>query len=519
MLTSCYIWLCLMSKKIPKNISKPKVKPETGDFVFAKNNLFLYRVVYGSTVSAGMVFLLLISFFVQGVEKIYADELPTEEAEVVAVSQSNEVGELPAEVFSEDESQELPLQVESESGDVDSQIETEPLPESEILVDGQISSSTSDAPESVIDEEFVSENLAGEDAVIGSSTDGVEEEEIELTENVTFEAVSVTQSDSEFSFNKDECTQLATGSFYCHQPQENVLDDALFSAPDSDGDLEIFLVRGGVQTQVTSNTMDDASPYYDQNTNTLVWHRLMDDRFQVISFDVETETETQLTRTAENNMEPNRQGDYTVWQRWIDGGWNIILFDGKTEKQITKTTSHNIAPYIHGSLVVWNRYTGANEKTIEMYDIGSGTYVSVDDPDGMSVSNPRMVFVYDSLHPNGDIVTKGYDVLAKKFIDLDTLPRELPDELPASDSTGETRALIQTKPSLKSDAEESLEGIGTTSASSLLGLATTSEALTLDLTVAAPITSVPPVASSTNLDLVIEPYIEFIDSATTTVQE
>ena len=40
---------------------------------------------------------------------------------------------------------------------------------------------------------------------------------------------------------------------------------------------------------------------------------------------------------------------------------------------------------------MWNRYNNDGDKTIEMYDIASQTFVSIKDPDGMSVSNPRMV--------------------------------------------------------------------------------------------------------------------------------
>ena len=65
-----------------------------------------------------------------------------------------------------------------------------------------------------------------------------------------------------------------------------------------------------------------------------------------------------------------------------------------------------------------------------------------------------MVFIYDSLHPNGDVVTKGFDMITREFIDLGAVPKSLPDELPASDSTGETRALIQSKPTVKSEIED-----------------------------------------------------------------
>jgi hypothetical protein len=142
-----------------------------------------------------------------------------------------------------------------------------------------------------------------------------------------------------------------------------------------------------------------------------------------------------------------------------------------------------------------------------------------------------MVFVYDSLHPNGDIVTKGYDVLAKKFIELDSLPRELPEEIPESDSTGETRALIQLKPSGKSEIEEVLPvpDAASATASSSTVIATTStqlvlEALTLDLTVATATEAMPEVSISfelppEQLDLVIEPFIATSSMLVESVQE
>ncbi len=332
--------------------------------------------------------------------------------------------------------------------------------------------------------------------------------------------VSVNFSDSGFTFSKDECTELASGSFYCLEPRENVLEDALFAAPDMDGDLEIFLVRNGAQTQVTDNFVDDAAPFFDQNSETIVWHRLIDDRYQIISYDLASGEEVQLTKSGGNNMEPIRQGRYTVWQRWVNNNWEIILHDGTKEVQVSHASAHDIAPYIHGSLIVWNRYGATGEKTIEMYDIASETYVTVDDPEGMSVTNPRMVLVYDQMHPNGDIVTKGYDMIARRFIQLDTLPRELPDEIPASEPTSETRALIQSKPTVKSD--EVVQGEPTTGGEPPLPdlPATSTDPLTLDMSqaTATPLIDTPsPELSS--FDLVILPLDIDDTGATTSVQE
>ncbi len=320
--------------------------------------------------------------------------------------------------------------------------------------------------------------------------------------------LTVTYTDSGYTFSKSECTELASGSFYCIEPRVDVLEDALFAAPDADGDLEIFLVRENVQTQITDNFVDDAAPYYDQNSHTIVWHRLIDDRYQIVSYDIEERTETLLTNGTTNNMEPTRQGRYTVWQRWVGNNWDIILHDGSTERQVSHAVAHDIAPYIHGSLVVWNQYTMTGDKTVEMYDIANESYVTVDDPTGLTVSNPRMVLVYDQMHPNGDIITKGYDMIARSFIALDTLPRDLPDEVPSSEPTSETRALIQVKPNLKGDEALDSEGDDGPVLVPEFKDASSSDPLTLDLgsaTNTETYTSAPP-SDLTEFDLVIEPF-------------
>jgi len=447
---------------------------------------FLYRLVYGSAYSVVICFVLMLSFVGQGIYVVHAAEeidtattLPVSgSVDDAMASESIETSsELPVETDNlsdpeelEDYDEENNLESE-ESGaevnltDISSQ---ENLDESEnesasSSLDNLPVASSSTAESEEVDEEDSSEDdlpVANEETATTSNNASSTSESVAIEDTASTsepvgpiapEAVSVSFSDNQLIFNKNECTEIATGSFYCIPPTDSGLEDALYSAPDKDGDLEIFLVRGGSESQITNNEVDDAAAFFDQNSNTLVWHRLLDDRYQIISYDIESGEEKQLTSGSQNNMEPTRQGKYTVWQRWTDNNWDIVMFDGKNEVQISHSSAHDIAPYIHGTLLAWNRYTPDGEKTIEMYDINTETYVTVNDPEGLSVSNPRMVFVYDSLHPNGDIVTRGFDMISRQFIQLDTLPRELPEEIPKSEPTSETRALIQSKPTLKGD--------------------------------------------------------------------
>ena len=322
----------------------------------------------------------------------------------------------------------------------------ETVPDADIEGDAETSTTTADDIPVAIEEgeEITLDEVLEEDTIVDEET----EVEVVAAEPKTDTVLTVNQ-DAAFTFARSQCTELASGSYYCHQAPAPKLADALFSAPDEGGDLEIFLIKDGRQRQLTRNQTDDASPYYDENSETIVWHRLIADRYQIISYDLKTGVETQLTSGNVNNMEPTRLGSYTAWQRWVDNAWQIILHDGQTEMQITTGSDHHLAPNIQSNLLVWNRQQANGMKLVDVYDLKTKTIVTVVDPDGLTVSNPRMVLVYDSHQPNGDILTRGFDMLTGKFIRLDGRPTSLPEEIPSSESTGETRALIQPKPSLK----------------------------------------------------------------------
>lgn len=515
----------------------------------------LYRFVYQSATSVLVVFFLLASFLMQGVYIVQANEVDTsvdltaipipsaaEDYSAAPLPETTEVREDSLRDVSDTEAV-VPGDM-SESEVAGSSVTTEAAIETEVAgsnseedivevdntLDGALSTTTM---EEVLEEEVsgggtdsVAEIEIGGESDEGVSVDG---EISTTTEQIGPERtlpVSENYSDSGYVFSKTECTELASGSFYCLEPKVNVLPDALFAAPDADGDLEIFLVRDGVQLQVTDNFVDDAAPFFDKNSDTLVWHRLLNDRYQIVSYEISTGQEIMMTKGSSNNMEPIRQGDYTVWQRWVDNNWEVILHDGDAEEQISHSATHDIAPYIHGSLIVWNRYSATGEKTVEMYDIKTRTYVTVDDPDGMSVANPRMVLVYDQLHPNGDIVTKGFDMIERQFIQLDTLPREVPDRLPESEPTDETRALIQSKPTQKSEGSVETEPESDDSSTTLddvilSQLASSTDGLTLDLNEDTSHDAVvEELIYGSEFDLVIEPYVTESDiSASTTTQE
>lgn len=329
----------------------------------------------------------------------------------------------------------------------DSESETESSDEQSATSSDTTATDNQDAtPESSSDSgSSSSDNEDSDEETLISASSTEETEEDESVNNGEF--VSLVQSDSHFSFSREECTRIEDGSFYCQKNDHSQeLEDDLFAAPDNDGDMEIYLVRDGQRYQITKNTVDDASPYYDELTGTIVWHRLINDRYQIISYDIESGEEEQLTATGVNNMEPSRHGDYTVWQRWVENNWEIILFDGNSEIQITDTSHHDLAPSVRGNLVIWNTQDNDGSQSLRAYDIENRTYTSIKDGEGVSVSNPRMIVMYEAVYENGDVVMKGFDLVSGEIVPLHSLPRELPEEIPDSEPTEETRALIQQKP-------------------------------------------------------------------------
>jgi hypothetical protein len=97
-----------------------------------------------------------------------------------------------------------------------------------------------------------------------------------------------------------------------------------------------------------------------------------------------------------------------------------------------------------------------------------------------------MVVMYEAMYENGDIVTKGFDLVSGKIVPLQALPKQLPSELPDAEPTEEVRALIQSKPEPKEStvSEPPAPGDGgavaTTTQNSLAETATSSQE-TLDL--------------------------------------
>jgi hypothetical protein len=269
--------------------------------------------------------------------------------------------------------------------------------------------------------------------------------------------VIVEHSSHAFEFGLEECAGVGDGSFYCSKADKAPVSkpDGVFSAPDSDGDMEIYVRVNNEEQQLTFNKYDDKSPYYDALSERIVWHADINDRYQIISYDLNSNEQKKITDTPYNNMEPVAYGDITLWQTWLNNNWEIMKLEGSELSQLTSNNFNDISPHMRDQYVIWQSQFSDGWK-VTLFDERTGKIEYLNAEAGTKLENPRFVLVYDSTTEAGDTQTIGYDPNKKVSFALGSLPAQLPEELPEPDQTGETRALIQAKPSVRGgDIEES----------------------------------------------------------------
>lgn len=252
---------------------------------------------------------------------------------------------------------------------------------------------------------------------------------------------------NKFKFSNKQCVSVGDGAYYCHTDIGNPVQtvDRIYSATDADGDMEIFLAINGEKQQITNNLLDDAAPEYDASSKNIVWHRMVNGRYQIMLKGLQSDEEIQLTNGRHNSMEPAIEGGVIVWQQWDGNDWEIALFNGETTILITDNDTPDISPVINDGYVLWTTHGSDGNQIAKLYDIKTQETRIISHTEGGAIINPRFVLVYDTKFDNGDLITQGYDMKSGAVIPLAAAAGELPNELPDPESTGETKALIQQK--------------------------------------------------------------------------
>ena len=373
------------------------------------------------------------------------------------------------------------------------------------------------------------ENLDNEVSEVDSDSTQTDDEQttpddvvVATPEVSSLESVQIlTNAENRHQFGESECVDVGDGAFYCSKrvDTEAQLEDGVYVQKDVDGDREIFLREDGNVTKVTNNMFEDGAPSYDKKRGEIVFHRLIEGRYQIMRYVVDSGFETQLTNTHENNMEPTQVDGVVVWQRWVVDNWEIVLLQNGDITVITDNSQHDVAPTIRDGYVMWHTTDASGGKLLSVYDIENKISTTIADSDGGHVENPRFVLVYDTTFENGDTVTKEYDPETGEIRPIGSTSTPAPNEIPPPDSTGEVRALINIKTTTKDDTVEEFDDSdtltkGTSSAPSPIGTepnASTTDMVTIsDLDLA---TTTSEVLELTDFDIIVEPY-----SATSTEQ-
>ena len=298
-----------------------------------------------------------------------------------------------------------------------------------------------------------------------------------LVDEVVNEVVNLTRQlvteENYYQFSRQSCAPVGDGTFHCTMKTDLPYDSdsAVYAERDEDGDMEIYLrtSKGDIK-QLTDNDYDDSSPDVDLASMRVVWQRLIDGRYQIISYDLEEREETQLTFSRNNSMEPKVSKEGIVWQAWDGNDWEVLYFDGQFTDQITTNELQDVTPVIEDGYILWS-VLGGKDAEARVYSLETGEILTISGHEGGAVTNPRFVLVYDTKFDNGDIVTQSFDPVTGLAKPIAAKPTELPFDIPEPDPIGEVRALIQNK---STDKDKQVVTVHAPDTDSDLNLASTS---------------------------------------------
>lgn len=248
------------------------------------------------------------------------------------------------------------------------------------------------------------------------------------------------------SFGVTECVPVGKGTFHCVKREATtaeISNERVYSTRDEAGDLEIMLSQNGETIQISDNEYDDDAPLYDEEGEKIVWHSLINERYQIMSYDLETEETLRLTKGDTNSMQPATSDGEIVYQTWINDNWEIALLDDEGELTLlTENQIQDVAPSINTDYITWQSDEGG-EWVVRIYNRKTEHIETVRGVEGGMVENPRMVLVFDNKKENGDIETVGYDPERGVTVQLAATPGTIPDRIPQPEHEKEEKALIQ----------------------------------------------------------------------------
>jgi hypothetical protein len=416
-----------------------------------RQSAWLYSTVFHGAFSTFLIVFLMASFLIQPFHKAIAAE--DSAAQEVAPPVAEEVKEQILEPEPTPPSEEVQQPEVAPSADESGEDATDDSGESVDVVTEEQDSDGSSIDDVVLEdtlEEAVSELPPANESGTSLTEGDLEVEDLENKKPKKEQVVEVeglVNEDNFYQFSKQSCVAVGDGTYHCSTNTDTSVgaSSVVYAERGEDGNMEIFLRTSKNKVkQITDNEYDDTSPHYDAESMKIVWQRLIDGRYQIVVFDVMEDEETQLTFSKTNNMEPKVSDAGIVWQAWDNNDWEIMFFDGSYTEQLTENDSQDVAPVIQDGYVLWN-VLGGEEQQAQVYSLDTKETLSIEGYEGGAISNPRFVLVYDTKFDNGDVITQSFDPSTGLSEPIAAQPASEPINIPESDPIGEIRALISNK--------------------------------------------------------------------------
>lgn len=263
-------------------------------------------------------------------------------------------------------------------------------------------------------------------------------------------------------FSLEECTLLSDKELYCvsedHEYRERTGGrDRIVSHTDKNLIQQIVFQEQSGRTRVlTDNSVDDVEPVYNKDGKLAAWQRYLNDRWQVVVYDLDLDSEVFMTDTSFNNTSPDLSSSAVVWQGWADNGWEIFYanrLDGLWEsKRLTEDEFQNVDPHIFENTVVWNSYRGGEWKMVS-YSLSTG------EKEVLGVSQkkttPRFALVWDGMENGGSETLMYLDLSSRRIESFSGGKRDSdePDSIP-NPFDSEQKGVVQPHSSRPNGGEE-----------------------------------------------------------------
>ncbi|MCB9811891.1 hypothetical protein H6783_03180 [Candidatus Nomurabacteria bacterium] len=442
------------------------------------------------------------------------DQSPEESGVATDVAQISET--VTEDTPDQDLGEEIDRTLQEENDELDESVQTDSTEIGDDAIDDSEIDSDAQTAE-VRDQQTTSNNddetLTEDENDVTANDDEVDDTTLVLTDADLEQALK-----NKIVFAENECVSMNDGSYYCNAASKAAFgsteNDIYADIDAQDGDYEIFFIKNGKVMQLTDNAYDDTKPVVDPSGSAAVWQRLVNGRYQIVSYDLNDKKETVLSLPSQNSMEPSVDDGLVAWQEWDGHDWEIVLFDGSSTTALTNNEAQDLSPSVSNGFVLWQTMTNLGSLQSYVYDHERQTVRSIDTPSGGEIKNARYMLVYDTEYENGDVVTSSFDPRTGESRPVASTPGSDPEPAaPLPQTTDEVKVLITTK-----TIEEEMQEV--TGTSSVLSASSTGGHLPLIPDNATTTTITSDQASSTfeltPFDIVIEPLASTTEPATST---